>query len=787
MTLAVVIESTWQATALAPWAARLSRAREQEEVLLLVTTAAKGHKKSEARKAAAKAAARKPAAAAVREAVGDAADRVRDAMEGAVEETAEALGLEEHANDEPEGPPPAARPAEPENPLEAAVHEALQRAEWAEGPGGPLLARVQTVEIAPEDQDRPDAGLEDLLDRLEEEDTSLLLLGASESRRDDNPLADRLFRSARCQVVVVRPPPGRTSGAEPGEPRPAAAGGRILVPTAGGPHAALALRLAAGLAAPTGGGSAGGPAGVDAFYVQKDVGPESRGLAQRKLRAAVRKALNGPLGFSSGGPGSSTRVGEVVRIGDSFPKALAAAIGEGRHGVLMVGAADRVQAKRALFNGLPEDLLRDRGENGRGVTLMVVREEEALAEAAGRVARDLVRRWIPQLDREGRISLVERIEGPSRWSTDFVALMVLSTAIATFGEMQDSTAVVIGAMLVAPLMTPLVGCGLAVVQGNTKLVRGSARSVSLGFLVAFGVALLMGLLIPFPGLTSEVFARGRPTLLDLGVAFVSGLAAAYAVARPNLSGALPGVAIAAALVPPIAAAGLAFASGAWWVGGGGDAAVLGERARDHPGRLDRAPGGGRGGAARAQARRALAAARLRPAGHRLPPARGPAHLVAAGGDAARGRAPGGRGADGRAGRPRGPRCSRLRGGPLPRRRRGLPRGGAADRGGSAPRRPRRRAGGTPRRPLPPPGERARADGSGAGERAERPERPDTLMDAAARADPSNDHRGVWNISAQPNVPDTFVSLLPASVPRRPSRSSAALLGRHRDVWKAQDR
>ncbi|WP_164214175.1 DUF389 domain-containing protein, partial [Stenotrophomonas maltophilia] len=59
-----------------------------------------------------------------------------------------------------------------------------------------------------------------------------------------------------------------------------------------------------------------------------------------------------------------------------------------------------------------------------------------------------------------------------------------------------------------------------------------------------------------PSLSSIALAMGSGTLLDLGVAFISGVAAAYAVARPNLSGALPGVAIAAALVPPIAAAGL---------------------------------------------------------------------------------------------------------------------------------------------------------------------------------------------------------------------------------------
>ena len=168
---------------------------------------------------------------------------------------------------------------------------------------------------------------------------------------------------------------------------------------------------------------------------------------------------------------------------------------------------------------------------------------------------------MPQLTRENRVDLVERIQGASRWDVDFIALMSLSTVIATFGLMQNSAAVVIGAMLVAPLMTPLIGCGLAMVQGNAHLVRHAVKAVVLGFLLAFGIGLVMGLVVPHVGATPQLVARGAPNLLDLGVAFASGLAAAYATARPNLSGALPGVAIAAALVPPISTAGVSLAQG----------------------------------------------------------------------------------------------------------------------------------------------------------------------------------------------------------------------------------
>lgn len=117
-------------------------------------------------------------------------------------------------------------------------------------------------------------------------------------------------------------------------------------------------------------------------------------------------------------------------------------------------------------------------------------------------------------------------------------------------------------MLVAPLMTPLLGLGLALVQGNVMLAKISARSVSFGICVALLVGYLVGVVIPgFDQPTEEMLARGGPGLLDLFVAFASGLAAAYASSRPGLLAALPGVAIAAALVPPIATSGLALAQG----------------------------------------------------------------------------------------------------------------------------------------------------------------------------------------------------------------------------------
>ena len=201
-----------------------------------------------------------------------------------------------------------------------------------------------------------------------------------------------------------------------------------------------------------------------------------------------------------------------------------------------------------------------------------MRREASLGERV----RRRVERWlhlrIPQLERAERVALFENIETNARWSFDFMLLICLSTAIAGVGLMMNSTAVVIGAMLVAPLMTPLLGSGLALVQGNLPLMRSAARSILYGFFAAVLIGILLGFCSIKGLLTPELEARGGSGPPDLVVAFLSGVAASYCIARPNLSSALAGVAIAAALVPPIATVGISIALGEFGVARG--AAIL---------------------------------------------------------------------------------------------------------------------------------------------------------------------------------------------------------------------
>ena len=173
----------------------------------------------------------------------------------------------------------------------------------------------------------------------------------------------------------------------------------------------------------------------------------------------------------------------------------------------------------------------------------------------------------PQLSRGDKISLIELFEKNAKWDIDFIIMMGLATALAAFGLLQNSTPVVIGAMLVAPLMSPLIGSGFALVQGNLDLFRNSLKAMSYGIMGGFLISFLLGFCTAEYELTLEVLARGNVNILDLSVAFLSGIAAAYSMGRPELFATIAGVAIAAALVPPLAVVGIACANGVYWLAG----------------------------------------------------------------------------------------------------------------------------------------------------------------------------------------------------------------------------
>ncbi len=145
-------------------------------------------------------------------------------------------------------------------------------------------------------------------------------------------------------------------------------------------------------------------------------------------------------------------------------------------------------------------------------------------------------------------------------SLSFYVLLSLSGAIATFGLLANSAATIIGAMIVAPLMGPILGIAFSTVMGNRRLLKRSLLSVITGVLLVIAISVIISALTGLNSLTSEILARTTPTLLDLGVALAAGTAGAYAKSRRDISDALPGVAIAVALVPPLSVVGVGIAN-----------------------------------------------------------------------------------------------------------------------------------------------------------------------------------------------------------------------------------
>jgi uncharacterized hydrophobic protein (TIGR00271 family) len=177
---------------------------------------------------------------------------------------------------------------------------------------------------------------------------------------------------------------------------------------------------------------------------------------------------------------------------------------------------------------------------------------------------DEARRRLKGLDPQQRRDLVaEYFPSQSRAAQVVVYILMLSLAvgIAAMGLMTDSTAVVIGAMLLSPLMTPTIGTAIALVMVWPHRLTHAAVTLLMSTFYAVALGSLIAVLTPWivsgeiPG---EILARTQPTLADLFVALFAGFAGAIAAVRKDVSPVVPGVAIAVAMVPPLVSAGILF-------------------------------------------------------------------------------------------------------------------------------------------------------------------------------------------------------------------------------------
>ena len=182
----------------------------------------------------------------------------------------------------------------------------------------------------------------------------------------------------------------------------------------------------------------------------------------------------------------------------------------------------------------------------------------------GEKREELTKRTLPIYPRattEEFQELFKVLRENSKISSVYVVMMILSTLIATFGLFGDSSPVIIGAMILAPIISPIVSFAMGMVRYDKNMLNQGLITILIGTGVCLLFSAGVSLIIPIKIITSEIDARLSPTLLDMGIAVASGIAAAYAHAKEGIAKSLAGVAIAVALVPPLAVAGIGIG---WW-------------------------------------------------------------------------------------------------------------------------------------------------------------------------------------------------------------------------------
>ena len=357
-----------------------------------------------------------------------------------------------------------------------------------------------------------------ILDAAREETADLLILGLQQPTRGEvvmGTIVESVIETAPCDVLIYR-------GAQNADFN------RVVVPVDGSLSARVAVRLGVMVAA-------GYDRPMEAIYV--------RSLGQSYMNGLARVAWS-----LQGVPGTDRVKRTVVTAQDAVEGILARCTEDD---LLVVGFSERGDMERWLFG---DDWSRRIVNRAPGPVIMSARSG-GREGVTGRVKRRMA--WIrPTLTRIEQDDLVRHAVEMAAPRLDYFVLILVSAVLASLGLLLNSPAIIIGAMLVAPLMQPLTATASGLAAGRPLLIQRSAITSVQGILVALLVAIVIGTVLPVNIPTGEMLSRGNPTLLDAAVAIASGFVAAYATARKDIPAALAGVAIAAALMPPLCTIGL---------------------------------------------------------------------------------------------------------------------------------------------------------------------------------------------------------------------------------------
>ncbi|MEJ2011841.1 MAG: DUF389 domain-containing protein [Anaerolineales bacterium] len=404
-------------------------------------------------------------------------------------------------------------------------------------------------------------------DTAVEEDCDLILLSwPVDSTREGarmSRVVDPVVRAAPCDVAVVAIHTDHLAE----QMKEDAEGDdsildieRVVVTTAGGPHAPLAARLALLLAREY-------EATTRTVYVTlPEASQEDTELGERRIQNTLDRLreLIASLPAIAGSPlnGEEIPIESQVVTAPSIVEGIVTAGAESD--LVFIGASEESLIDQVLFGTLPEQVAID-----CLTPVVMVKSYRGLPRFWLQRLWDSIFGALPTLEAEEQLDVYKRVRRDARPDTDFFVMMGLASIISTYGLLQGSSAVIIGGMLVAPLFTPILANSLAIVLGDIRLLRLAVEAALKGIVLAVGLAVVLTVLTPLRTVTQEIASRTSPNLFDLAVALASGAAGAYAVARKDVAAALPGVAIAAALVPPLCVIGIGIAltdAGVTWGG-----------------------------------------------------------------------------------------------------------------------------------------------------------------------------------------------------------------------------
>ena len=393
-----------------------------------------------------------------------------------------------------------------------------------------LYALVQSLQVEGVDIEpmvrmapTPEAGI---LETVREERAHLVILGWSgeqpTSEVDREPVVGPVIRTAPCEVLVWR---GILAGPIKS----------VIVPVSGGPHAPAALNLGEALVRDC-------DCQIVALnIVRGTLTADKKAQAMENLRQAVAE-MEAPEKVELRVIQSNQIKKGILEEAEDFD-------------LLLLGASQEGLLAFNFFGGMPTEIAQSRSK-----PTILEKRFEGFSHFWFRRLWQLLSDQMPALTHEEKTGVFAQMGQAARADISFYILIFLSSIIAYLGLVQGSSAVIIGAMLVAPLMSPILAMAHSIVQGNLRLFRRATESTIKGVALAIGTSVALTVILPPQSPTAEILSRTQPNILDLIIALASGAAAAYAMSRKSLAAALPGVAIAAALVPPLCVVGYGLGS-----------------------------------------------------------------------------------------------------------------------------------------------------------------------------------------------------------------------------------